>query len=130
MSTQTTDREAFRDFVAVAKALSDPNRVRILLALRQGELCVCQMVELLGIASSTVSRHMSILDRAHLVRGRRDGRWAYYRRSGVHAPRAVRATLEWIDATVGDSSTAQEDARRLAEISRVPPEELCRSRSA
>lgn len=119
-----------RDFVAAAKALSDPGRVRILLALREGELCVCQLVELLGLASSTVSRHMSILDRADLVRGRRDGRWAYYRRSGTDAPEAVRATLAWIDATAGTTDVALDDASRLAEITRIPPEELCRSRSA
>jgi DNA-binding transcriptional ArsR family regulator len=128
MSTRLLEAEAVRDFVAIAKALSDPNRVRILLALRHGELCVCQLVELLGIASSTVSRHMSILDRAYLVVGRREGRWAYYRRSGVGASDAVGATLDWLDATVGNSPTADEDSRRLEEIMRVSPEELCRSR--
>ena len=50
-----------RDFMAITKALSDPNRVRILLALRDGELCVCQITELFGFAPSTVSKHLSIL---------------------------------------------------------------------
>ena len=53
-----------RDFMAITKALADENRVRILLALRQGESCVCQIVELLGLATSTISKHMSILKQA------------------------------------------------------------------
>ena len=129
MSIRAHETDTLRDFVAIAKALSDPNRVRILLALRHGELCVCQLVELLGIASSTISRHLSILDRAYLVRGRREGRWAYYSRGGVTAPDAVRATLDWIDTTAGVSPTAREDADRLAEITRISPEELCRAKS-
>jgi ArsR family transcriptional regulator len=67
------------DFIAIAKALSDSNRVRALLALRKGELCVCQIIELLGLAPSTVSKHMSILRQAELVTCRKDSRWVYYR---------------------------------------------------
>src|ERR1051326_789220 len=50
-----------KEFMAITKALSDPNRVRVLLALRRGELCVCQITELFGFAPSTVSRPLSIL---------------------------------------------------------------------
>ena len=56
-----------REFMAITKALSDPNRVRILLALRRGELCVCQITELFGFAPSTVSKHLSILHHAGLI---------------------------------------------------------------
>lgn len=66
-------------FIAVTKALSDPNRIRALMALRSGELCVCQIIELLGLAPSTVSKHMSILKQAGLVDSRKDSRWVYYR---------------------------------------------------
>ena len=45
-----------REFMAITKALSDANRVRILLALRRHELCVCQITELFGLATSTVSK--------------------------------------------------------------------------
>ena len=68
-----------RDFMAITKALSDPNRVRILLALRRGELCVCQITELFGFAPSTVSKHLSILHHAHLILSRKSERWVYYR---------------------------------------------------
>ena len=66
------------DFVAVTKAFSDPHRVRAIMALREGELCVCQLIELFGLAPSTVSKHMSILKQAGLVDSRKDSRWVYY----------------------------------------------------
>jgi ArsR family transcriptional regulator, arsenate/arsenite/antimonite-responsive transcriptional repressor len=69
------------DFIAITKAFSDPHRVRALLALRKGELCVCQIIELLGLAPSTISKHMSVLKQAGLVVGRKDSRWVYYRLS-------------------------------------------------
>ena len=47
-----------KDFVVVTKALSDSNRIRALIALRRGELCVCQIIALLGLAPSTVSKHI------------------------------------------------------------------------
>ena len=50
-----------REFMAVARALGDENRVRMLLALEGGELCVCQITELFGLAASTTSKHLSIL---------------------------------------------------------------------
>ena len=53
-----------REFMAVLKALADENRVRAVAALRGRELCVCQIVELLGLANSTVSKHMAILKQA------------------------------------------------------------------
>jgi ArsR family transcriptional regulator len=61
--------------IDIAKALSDASRVRTLMFLRGGELCVCQIIEMLGLAPSTVSRHMNVLQRAGLVRARKQGRW-------------------------------------------------------
>lgn len=55
---------AMRDLMSVTKALADQTRVRMLLALRQGELCVCQITELFGLAPSTISKHLSLLYQA------------------------------------------------------------------
>jgi DNA-binding transcriptional ArsR family regulator len=63
----------------IGMALSDSNRVRALMALRSGEICVCQLIELLQLAPSTVSKHMSILKQAGLVSSRKDSQWVYYR---------------------------------------------------
>lgn len=66
-------------FLSVAKALSDSQRLRAFMALRNGELCACQIIELLCLAPSTVSKHMSILKQAGLIQSRKDSRWVYYR---------------------------------------------------
>lgn len=63
------------NFINITKALAEENRVRILLALEGRELCVCQIFELLDLAPSTVSKHLSILRQARLVEGRKEGRW-------------------------------------------------------
>jgi ArsR family transcriptional regulator, arsenate/arsenite/antimonite-responsive transcriptional repressor len=116
-----------REFVDVARALSDPGRVRILLALRGRELCVCQIVELLGLAGSTVSKHMAVLRQARLVELRKDGHWAYYRRAGRETTPSARTALRWLDRSLSGERLAGDDARRLHRILRTPVEELCRS---
>jgi len=55
-----------RTIINIAKAFSDENRVRALMMLCNGELCVCQLIEMLGLAPSTVSKHMTILYQAGL----------------------------------------------------------------
>ena len=66
------------DFVKIAKALSDDNRLRILTSLREGEKCACELLTDLRISQPTLSHHMKILCDAGLVTCRRDRRWAYY----------------------------------------------------
>ena len=64
----------------ILKALSDSTRMRIvLLLLNNGELCVCDIMESLGIPQSTASRHLSLLRSAGLVDGERRGVWMHYR---------------------------------------------------
>ena len=67
-----------KETVKVFKALADPARLRILMLLRQGELCVCQLMPVLKLHQSHVSWHLSVLKRAGLITDRRDGRWVYY----------------------------------------------------
>jgi DNA-binding transcriptional ArsR family regulator len=75
------------------KALADPSRLRIVAALQGRELCLCQLVELVGLATSTVSRHMSILERARLVDARR--RSGGPRRTGRSTANRTRWTCPW-----------------------------------
>jgi ArsR family transcriptional regulator, arsenate/arsenite/antimonite-responsive transcriptional repressor len=121
--------------VNVFKALSDENRVRALLALHHQELCVCQIVELLGLAPSTVSKHMSILKNAGLVQAAKRGRWVYYRLSGADAPSEMQGAIEWailaLDHEGGlrelkHSTQIQEDLESLKKILKMDPEEICR----
>src|SRR4051794_24104571 len=98
-----------RDIMAITKALADENRVRALLALRQGELCVCQITELLDLAPSTISKHLSILHQAELVESRKDGRWIYYQlpRNGV-AP-VAREAIRWLERSLADDVLVAKD---------------------
>ncbi len=115
-----------REFMNITKALADENRVRMLLALRGGELCVCQITELFGLAPSTISKHLSILYQAGLAESRKDGRWIYYRLPGMEAPTAVRRGIEWVAESVNGNERVAEDAARLKKILATDPVELCR----
>ncbi len=67
-----------KNFIKVMKALSDPNRVKILKMLQHKTLCVCEMQAVLGIAQPTVSSHLKVLEDAHLVSSSKAGLWVNY----------------------------------------------------
>jgi len=110
----------------ITKALADEKRVRTLLALRKGELCVCQITELFGLAVSTVSKHLSILYQAGLVNSRKDGRWIYYRLPGKEAPVAVREAIAWVEKSLAENPHIAEDNLQLKQILKTDPVELCK----
>ncbi|UCD80535.1 MAG: winged helix-turn-helix transcriptional regulator [Desulfobacterales bacterium] len=116
-------------FMAITKALSDQNRVRTLMALKGRELCVCQIVELLELAPSTVSKHMSILATARLVENRQDGRWRYYRLSGDDAPDEAQEAIAWTSKSLSKNMKIQQDTKRIEEILKLDPEVLCRTQN-
>lgn len=74
---------------AVFKAFADRTRLRILSLLKGGELCVCDLVEVLDVPQPKASRHLAYLRRVGLVSARKEGYWTYYRivtgKSGLHA---------------------------------------------
>ena len=67
-----------KDFIKVMKALSDPNRVKILKMLQRRSLCVCEIQAALGIAQPTVSGHLKVLENAGLITYRKFGLWVNY----------------------------------------------------
>ena len=103
-------------FVSIAKALADEGRLRVLVALADRELCVCEIIELLGLAPSTVSKHLSILRQAGIVEARKDGRWIYYRLAEKGAPREVTAAIEWVRGSLSKDRVTREDAKRVTRI--------------
>lgn len=118
-----------RRLVRTTKALADEGRIRILGALKERELCVCQLIELLGLAPSTVSKHLSILRNARLIDSRKQGRWMYYRLAAEDAPEQITAALEWVLRFFADSNDFAKDCRRLEEILEIDPEVLCSMQS-
>jgi DNA-binding transcriptional ArsR family regulator len=115
-----------REFMAVTKALGDENRVRMLVALRGGEMCVCQITELLGLALSTTSKHLSILYQAGLLDARKEGRWIYYSLPGKDAPAAAREAIRWVAKALAGDRRIAEDAKRLKQVLALDPVALCR----
>lgn len=111
--------------VKALKALGDETRIRAVLALRDHELCVCQIVELLELAPSTVSKHLQILKEAGLVESRKKGRWVHYRLSESDARGMPNAALNMILATAQNTQMAKADKQRLKKLLKCDPEELC-----
>ena len=111
----------------IAKALADSNRVRILLILRERELCVCQIVEFCALAPSTVSKHLSILHQAGLVESRKTERWVYYRLPDKEAAPTVSSALDWVIGSLAKDPQALKDARQLKTILKEDPKQLCQS---
>jgi DNA-binding transcriptional ArsR family regulator len=118
--------DALRAMLRVTKALADLQRVRVLMMLGPGELCVCQIVEVLELAPSTVSRHLSILSSAGLVDARKAGRWMYYRLPGRAAGAFVRPVLRWLGDSLKADERIQQDAKKLSEVVSCDPGSLCR----
>lgn len=66
------------NILAILKALSDLNRVRIMNLLNYQDLCVCEVEEILDISQSNASRHLNKLKGAKLINARKDAQWTYY----------------------------------------------------
>jgi len=112
--------------ISIAKALSDSGRLRVLMFLAPGELCVCQIVEALGLAPSTVSKHLSILQRAGFLLSRKDKRWVYYSLAGRKASPAVQKAMKWVNAALSADDMVSSDAAALKRITGIDKEKLCR----
>jgi ArsR family transcriptional regulator len=115
-----------RDTLDVMKALADETRLRALFALRSGELCVCQLIALLELAPSTVSKHLSILRSARLVESRKDGRWMYYQLSRKFRAPSTGKMVELLFKELEGTERIAADGKRLKEIGCESMESLCR----
>lgn len=111
--------------VLLTKALADESRLRVLFWLREGEMCLCQIVAMLDLAPSTVSRHMTVLVQSGLVTSRKDGRWMFYQLAGRHSAVEIRETLKWLKKIFVDQSQLQNDLKKLRQIRQQDPSELC-----
>jgi ArsR family transcriptional regulator len=91
----------YNDIAKTYKALSDPNRLRILNILRLRKLCVCEITEILDLATSTVSQHLSILQSAGFIQQEKDGKWVNYfinnRSSDARTAAFVSAMEFWLN---------------------------------
>ena len=112
-----------KDFTKVMKALSDPNRVKILKLLQQKTMCVCELQGALKIAQPSVSKHLKLLEEAGLVDYKKEGLWVnYYRADGKASPYAA--------SLLGNLKHWLEDDPEISDLIGVVPfldrEELCK----
>ena len=114
-----------RSVLTITRALNDQTRLRALMALRQGELCLCQLVELLGLAPSTVSRHVNILYETGLVDRRKDGRWVYFKLVGRNGAPEARRALRWVTESLADTPEIVSDEQTLGGVKDSDLVELC-----
>ena len=113
-----------RELLSITKALSDESRLRALVAIKDGELCLCQIIQVLGLSPATVSKHMDLLERAGLVRRRREGKWRFYSLNDGPAPGTTRAALKWVFEQLSNDPRLLEDARRSRKVRRRDLEEI------
>lgn len=117
-------RVNIKDTVKTCKALAEPNRIRILKMLELRPLCVCEITEVLQLATSTVSKHLSILRDAGFISDRKEGKWVdYYPNDPAEKPE-VGQLLAQLSKWLADDETIQEDARKVAAVDRY---QICKS---
>ncbi|MEW6412686.1 MAG: metalloregulator ArsR/SmtB family transcription factor [Candidatus Zixiibacteriota bacterium] len=97
----------------IFKALSEPIRLRIVALLTEGELCVCDIQNVLSLPQSTVSRHMSRLKTSGVVRDSRRGKWIYYQLSFTGRP--LMTALADYFGTLKNKEPFAGDSKRLAQ---------------
>jgi arsenate reductase/ArsR family transcriptional regulator len=114
-----------RDLEAALKAAGDPTRTRILKLLEPGELCVCQVQAVLGLAPSTVSKHLAILKAAGLVEDRREEKWIHYGLASASRNRHASGVLALLCGLLEREPRIAADRKRLKQVARVPLTELC-----
>ena len=103
------------DAVQLFKALADETRLRILNLLCRRELCVCQIVEVLGIGQSKASRHLAHLRHAGLVTDRREGLWMYYSLSDPSVE-LQRQVIEWLKQAEDEVPMGAADLEALGNL--------------
>ncbi|MBN2060332.1 MAG: winged helix-turn-helix transcriptional regulator [Deltaproteobacteria bacterium] len=112
-----------KDFIKIMKALSDPNRVKIVKMLQHKPMCVCEMREALQVSQPTVSKNLKILEEAGLVDFKKDGLWVdYHLTDGSKSP--------YVASLLGNLRHWMEDEAEMRELIErvhlVRREEVCR----
>ncbi len=98
--------------VNMLRAAGDPTRLRLLLLLRQAELTVSELVEIVGQSQPRVSRHLKLLCEAHLIERFKEGSWVFYRA----ADRGEGAELATAIAAIASTGSQESDSKRLAAV--------------
>jgi ArsR family transcriptional regulator len=97
------------------RALADRTRLRLLNLMGENEVCVCFLVEALGMSQPKISRHLAYLRRAGIVAARREGKWMHYRLESPTDPHAT-AVLDGVRVYLNHSPQMRMDRSRLMKL--------------
>lgn len=107
-----------RHLSKIFKALSDTNRLRILKMLDQRPLCVCEITEVLNLATSTVSKHLSLLREADFIKDEKEGKWVNYYLNREQNNEYVRRLLPLIQTWLPEDNIIQKDKEKVKTVDR------------
>ena len=111
-----------KSFVKVMKALSDPSRIKIMKMLQHRVMCVCEIHASLGVAQSTASKHLKILEEAGLITYYKDGLWVNYKLSDGSSSPFSASLIGNLKHWLEDDPEIEILVKRLPEIQR---EHIC-----
>jgi arsenate reductase/ArsR family transcriptional regulator len=114
-----------RQYETVMKAVSDPTRVRILKILESGEICVCQIIAVIALSQSTISKHLFLLRTAGLIKDRRDKKWIHYSLDGKSGNPYAGTLLRNIRKWLNDDPLILKDRERAAMARDIGPVAIC-----
>lgn len=100
------------------KVLSDPNRLRILKMLQTKHLCVCEITSILNLATSTVSKHLSILRESGFVIEKKEGKWVNFQINPTPSDQRVSALLSSLDFWIADDEMIISDKEKVKNVDR------------
>lgn len=108
--------------LSIFKALSDKNRIRILLMLSKKKLCVCEIQDILGVTVSTVSKHLSILRDIGFIVDEKEGKWVNYRLNTASKDIVLNQLILILPFYLNDDELIQSDMEKVNTVCR---KDLC-----
>jgi len=112
-----------KDFIKVIKALSDPNRVKMLKMMQLRTMCVCEIQAALEIAQPTVSKHLKVLEDAGLVSCIKEGLWVNYHLANGHSSPYAASLLGNLKHWLENDPEIVQVVEKLPDIKR---EDICK----
>lgn len=116
---------SLREYEMVMKAVADPTRVRILKLLEAGEMCGCQIVAILELSQSTISKHLFLLKMAGLVKERKEKKWVHYAVSRPGSDPYGGKILTTLRGWLNDDPLIERDKKREALARELGPVNIC-----
>lgn len=107
-----------KQFIRTMKALSEPNRVKILKVLSKKEMCVCELQSLLVLAQPTISKHLKVLEDAELVERFKENLWVNYRLYRDTPNPYARTLIQLLEGWLEDDPAVENLMSRADSVSR------------